>query len=278
MSSYILETLEIEFTYPDGTKALDGLSMAIPEGKKTAVLGRNGSGKSTLFLHFNGVNRPDKGTVLFRGDPLCYSGDQLRELRRSVGMVFQDPDNQLFSANVYQDVSFGPLNMGWPDKKVREKVEYALNRTGMWEYRDKPVHFLSQGQKKRTAIAGVLAMEPRALILDEPAGGLDPYYRAQITELLNELNEEGAAIIISSHDVDEVFSWADIVFIIHEGRIIAQGKPEEVFMDEEILKKANLVKPWALEVYTELPERLRSYCAQIPKTRADILKILKNIG
>lgn len=278
MTRYILETEKISFTYADGTKALNCLSMAVPEGKKAAVLGRNGAGKSTLFLHYNGVNRPDKGTVYFRGEPLHYGAKQLRELRREVGIVFQDPDNQLFSASVYQDVSFGPLNMGWSEQDVRVRVEDALQRTGIWEFKEKPVHFLSQGQKKRTAIAGVLAMEPRVLILDEPTSGLDPYYRSQIVKLLDDFNGKGATIIISSHDVDEAFSWADLVFIMHEGRIIAQGDPEEVFMNEEVIKRANLVKPWAVEIYNQLPERVKKQCLRIPRSRAEILKLLQDIS
>lgn len=249
MTVHILEAENVDFRYMDGTRALRNLSMQVPGGKKIAVVGKNGAGKTTLFLHFNGVNRPEKGRILLKGQALEYDARHLKELRKTVGIVFQDPDNQLFSASVYQDVSFGPLNLGWSEDRVRAKVAEALERTGSWDLRDKPVHFLSQGQKKRVAIAGVLAMEPEVILLDEPTSSLDPFYSGQIMALLDEFNQSGATVMISSHNMDEVFSWADFVFVLNDGQVIAQGHPLDVLADPLVLSQANLIKPWVLEMY-----------------------------
>jgi cobalt/nickel transport system ATP-binding protein len=252
MTEYILEAYNLEFSYLDGTKALKGLNIRIEKGKKIALVGNNGAGKTTLFLHFNGVHRPNKGEIRFKGEVINYYRKQMKELRKSVGIVFQDPDNQLFSASVYQDVSFGPVNMGWPEKVVREKIEQALRKTNTWSIKDKPTHFLSHGQKKRVAIAGILAMEPEVIILDEPTAGLDPIGAAQMMTLLDEFNQNGATVILSSHDLDQVYAWADIVFVINRGKIIAEGSPEEIFRNEEIMQQANLIKPWALDIFDYL--------------------------
>jgi cobalt/nickel transport system ATP-binding protein len=249
---YVLEAEDVFFTYPDGTRALNGLTMRVPAGKKVAVLGKNGSGKSTLFLHFNGLQRPQKGVVKFNGSAVSYEKRALKLLRKSVGIVFQDPDDQLFSASVYQDVSFGPLNLGWPEEKTRRKVEEVLRQTGLWEEWNKPVHFLSHGQKKRAAIAGVLAMEPEVIVLDEPTAGLDPAFGSDLLSLLDKFNREGAAVIVSSHNTDEIYAWADHVFVLERGRVIGEGSPVEVFRREDVLKKAGLVKPWVLDVFDRL--------------------------
>lgn len=252
MSKYILEAENLDFFYLDGTNAIKNLSVKFEEGKKYAVVGNNGAGKSTLFLHFNGVHRPTRGVIKYKGEVMDYSHKRLKELRKNVGIVFQDPDNQLFSASVYQDISFGPVNLGWMEEKVRAKVEQAMNRTGTWEFKDKPTHFLSHGQKKRVAIAGILAMEPEVIFLDEPTAGLDPYYSAEMMKLLDDVNKSGATLILSSHDVNEVYDWADYIFVMHNGEIIAEGLPEEIFRNPSVLETANLVSPWILEAFDEL--------------------------
>ncbi|MBT9139705.1 MAG: Energy-coupling factor transporter ATP-binding protein EcfA3 [Dehalococcoidia bacterium] len=279
MTVHILEADNIDFRYIDGTKALKNLSMQIPWGKKIAVVGKNGAGKTTLFLHFNGVNRPEKGRILLKGRALEYGTRSLKELRKTVGIVFQDPDNQLFSASVYQDVSFGPLNLGWPEDRVRAKVAEALEKTGTWALRDKPVHFLSQGQKKRVAIAGVLAMEPEVILLDEPTSSLDPFYSGQIMALLDEFNQGGATVMISSHNIDEVFAWADYVFVMNDGQAIAQGHPQDVLSDEAALMRANLFKPWVLEMYQGmLAAGMIPPQPVVPRTREQIIGLLGQFG
>lgn len=277
MTEYILETKDLDFSYMDGTLAIKNLSIRIPRGKKIALVGNNGAGKTTLFLHFNGVHRPDRGEIRFNGEAIDYGTKKLKQLRRSVGLVFQDPDNQLFSASVYQDVSFGPLNMGWPDETVRQKVEESLQKTGTWELKDRPTHFLSHGQKKRVAIAGVLAMEPEVIILDEPTAGLDPLYTGQMMQLLADFSSNGATVILSSHNLDEVYAWADLIFVMDDGGIIAQGTPAQVFRDSSVLEKANLIKPWVLDVYDELLEhRVLEAQEDAPRNREELIRLLKS--
>ena len=275
MADFILEAKNLEFSYLDGTKALHNLSIQIEKGKKIALVGNNGAGKTTLFLHFNGVHRPNKGEIRFKGELLTYHSKQVKELRKNIGIVFQDPDHQLFSASVYQDVSFGPVNLGWPEKKVREKIEAAMAKTGIQDIKDKPTHFLSHGQKKRVAIAGILAMEPEVIILDEPTAGLDPVGTGQMMSLLDEFNQSGATVILSSHNLDEVYAWADYIFVIHRGQIIADGSPEEIFRNEEVMQKANLLKPWVLDIYDCLRAKgLVNYTGKAPKNRGELKNFL----
>ena len=206
---------------------------------------------------------------------MTYQSQYIKNLRKNVGMVFQDPDTQLFSGSVYQDVSYGPLNLGWEENVVREKIQVAMEQTGVWEFRDKPTHFLSFGQKKRVAIAGILAMEPEVIVLDEPTAGLDPMYSRQIMSLLEDFNRQGKTVILSSHNMEEVYAWADYIFVLHKGSIIGEGKPENVFREEEVLKTANLRKPWVLEVFDEMKARGRiSERTPVPKTREELLLLL----
>ncbi|MFZ5944575.1 MAG: energy-coupling factor ABC transporter ATP-binding protein [Bacillota bacterium] len=275
MVPFILETDKIEFSYLDGTKAINSLSIKIPQGKKLAVVGNNGAGKTTLFLHFNGVHRPQKGTVYFKGEEISYHKSALKNIRKNIGIVFQDPDNQLFSSSVYQDISFGPLNLGWSEQRIRSKLDEVMTMTGISDLQDKPTHSLSFGQKKRVAIAGVLAMEPEIIILDEPTAGLDPFYTGQIMNLLDGLNKNGATIIISSHNIDEVYAWADYIYVLNSGELIAEGNPEDVFSDGKILEKANLIKPLVLEIYDELLGNGKVPAEHVkPKSREQLLQLI----
>jgi cobalt/nickel transport system ATP-binding protein len=244
MSENILEVRDLQYKYSDGTRALKGLTLGIKQGMSTAVLGGNGAGKSTLFLSLNGIHKPTAGEVLFKGIPLDYSRKGLKELRKSVGIVFQDPDKQLFSASVYQDISFGAMNLKLPEEEVRRRVDIAMERTGISHLKDKPTHCLSFGQKKRVAIAGVLVMEPEVLVLDEPTAGLDPLGVSEIMKLLKELQEElKLSVVISTHDIDIVPLYCDYTYVINEGKIILEGTPKEVFSHPDELRKLNLRLP-----------------------------------
>lgn len=244
MDGNILEAQDLQYTYADGTLALKGVSLGIKRGQATAVLGGNGAGKSTLFLAFNGILKPSAGRILFNGKPLDYSHKGLKELRRSVGIVFQDPDNQLFSASVYQDISFGAVNMKLPEEEVRRRVDTAMVRTGISHLKDKPTHCLSFGQKKRVAIAGVLAMEPEVLVLDEPTAGLDPMGVSEIMKLLKETQRElDISVVISTHDIDIVPLYCDFAYVMNEGKIILGGTPKEVFAEKEAIRNVNLRLP-----------------------------------
>ncbi|NTW05765.1 MAG: ATP-binding cassette domain-containing protein [Peptococcaceae bacterium] len=255
MSEYIIEAREIEYKYPDGTKALDNISFKAKKGEKLAFLGPNGAGKTTLFLHLNGILKPEKGEVIFAGRPISYRQKSLQELRSRVGIVFQDPDDQLFAANVFQEISFGPLNMGLSKKDAEIRVSRAMRQTGVEDLKNRPTHYLSQGQKKRVSIADILAMDPEVIIFDEPTASLDPKHKTQIVDLLDEINREGITVIMSTHDVDLAYSWADYIYVMVEGAILGEGIPGRIFSDEILLKEAGLNKPMLLEVFSMLQKK-----------------------
>ncbi|MDI6709871.1 MAG: precorrin-8X methylmutase [Thermoanaerobacterales bacterium] len=276
MDDAIFEMRGVTYRYPDGTPALRGVSAALRRGQRIAVLGANGAGKTTLFLHLVGVHRPNEGSVHFRGRPLSYGHRALQSLRRRVGMVFQDPDAQLFSANVYQDVSFGPLNLGLPEAEVRRRVEQALATAGIAGLAERPTHALSHGEKKRAALAGVLAMEPEVLIFDEPTAGLDPRGASEMIELLRRLRAGGKTVLFSTHDVDLAYTAADWCLVLARGRVIGQGAPTEVFRDQALLAAAGLATPWLLDLFEEA--RRRGWVAEggkPPLHRGDLFKILE---
>jgi cobalt/nickel transport system ATP-binding protein len=239
----IIETNDITYEYPDGTKALEKVNFNADEGKIVALLGPNGAGKSTLFLHFNGILQPSAGTVVIDGETVKYDKKNLLKIREKVGIVFQNPDDQLFAPTVLEDVAFGPMNMGLSKEEVEKRVKEALSRVGMEGFEKKPPHHLSGGQKKRVAIAGILAMKPKIMVLDEPTSGLDPKGASQILRLLYQLNSEGMTIVISTHDVDLVPLYASTVYIISQGKIIKKGTPQEVFEDVKTIRGANLRLP-----------------------------------
>ena len=205
----LLEALSLSHRYADGSLGLDGCSLAIRRGSRNALLGANGSGKTTLLMHCNGLLQPSAGSLRFAGAPLDRSRAGLAALRRRVGLVFQNPDRQLFSASVVEDVSFGPLNLGLDEATVRGRVGEALAAVGMVEHANRPVHHLSFGQKKRVCIAGVLAMQPEVLLLDEPMAGLDAAMQHELLAVLDRLAGQGITIVLSTHDVDFAYRWAD---------------------------------------------------------------------
>ncbi|ADC68867.1 cobalt ABC transporter, ATPase subunit [Methanocaldococcus sp. FS406-22] len=240
---YMIETRDLYFRYPDGTEVLKGINLKVKKGEMVSILGPNGAGKSTLFLHFNGILKPWKGEVLIKGKPIKYDKKGLIEVRKTVGLVFQNPDDQIFAPTVKEDVAFGPLNLGLPKDEVERRVREALKAVGMEGFENKPPHHLSGGQKKRVAIAGILAMQPEVIVLDEPTSGLDPVGASKIMKLLYDLNKKGMTIIISTHDVDLVPVYADKVYVMYDGKILKEGTPKEVFSDVETIRKANLRLP-----------------------------------
>ncbi|MEM3382936.1 MAG: ATP-binding cassette domain-containing protein [Nitrososphaerales archaeon] len=234
----------ISYRYPDGTLALDRISLSFAKGERIAILGPNGCGKTTLLLHLNGILRPTSGKVYFEDKPLEYTSKSLLNLRRRVGYVFQDPNDQLFAPTVRQDVAFGPLNLGEPIDRVKKSVNEALRMVGMAEYADKPPHFLSLGEKKRVAIAGVLAMHPEVLVMDEPTSNLDPMTANDILRLLLHLNQEyGLTLILATHDVDMVPLFANKLYVMSKGKIILEGSPKEIFSNTELIRSVNLRSP-----------------------------------
>lgn len=252
MPEHILEANNLVFSYDSNNIILKDISVKIEKGKKTVFLGENGAGKSTLFLHFNGILKPTKGKILYKGKEVKYNQADLMHLRKNVGIVFQDPETQLFSASVSQEVSFGPLNLGFDKEKVEKLVEQALETTGITLLRDEPTHFLSYGQKKRVTIASIISMEPETIIFDEPTCYLDPKHKLQLIEFLNELSKNGTTIVLSTHDVDFAYHWADYIIVMKNGAVIKEGKPEEIFRDLEIMEKTNLSMPTVLELHDQL--------------------------
>jgi cobalt/nickel transport system ATP-binding protein len=242
MSHHIVEAKNLAFSYPDNTLALHGVSFRIRHGESVAFVGANGAGKSTLLLHLNGYLTPTSGQVRIGDFPLAK--ETLQEVRRTVGMVFQDPDDQLFMSTVYDDVAFGPLNLGLPMDEVHARVQKALATVGVLELKERPSHRLSAGQKRRVAIATVLSMSPDILVMDEPSAGLDPWARRQLIELLKSFKHSK---IIATHDLDMVLDICERTIIINEGMIEADGPTAEIFQNEKLLTRCHLEKPLRLQ-------------------------------
>ncbi len=240
----IIEISNLCYSYDDDALALKGVSMNITKGKSTAVLGGNGAGKSTLFLNLNGVLQPKSGKILFEGKELTFSKKELFEIRKKIGIVFQDPDDQLFSASVIKDISFGLMKQKMPEEEVKERVARVVRQTGIEHIVSKPTHALSFGQKKRVAIAGILVMEPSVIILDEPTAGLDPQGVSEILHLLEDIKETmGITVIISTHDIDLVPLYCDEVFVMDKGAVVFSGTPTELFSAPNLLRQHNLRLP-----------------------------------
>ena len=242
----VLEVRDLHFSYNDEKHALNGVDVKIYEGEKIAVLGSNGAGKSTFFLSINGVLKPHAGEVIYRGEKITKK--RLNHLRKNVGIVFQDADNQIIASTVMSEVAFGPMNLKLPREEVLRRVDKALDYMNITEFRDRPPHYLSGGEKKRVSIADIIAMESEVIIFDEPTAALDPLNAQMLEEVLRKMGEEGRTILIPTHDVDFAYRWAERVLVFHQGKIIADDTPLRVFQQEELLKKANLRHPMLYDV------------------------------
>ena len=234
---HTLHVTDLRFKYPDGHQALFGVTLSIAPGEKVALVGPNGAGKSTLMLHLNGILRGE-GEIRVCGVPLTNSN--LGQVRASVGLVFQDPDDQLFSPTVFDDVAFGPLHMGLPAGEVRQRVSAALEAVGMGTYAQRVSHHLSVGEKKRIAIATVLSMNPEVLVLDEPTAGLDPRARRGLINLLRTLPQ---TIIASTHDLHFVNELFPRMVVMDQGRIVADGPTAALLADSALLESHGLERP-----------------------------------
>ncbi len=258
MNDLILEARHVSYSYGSGeTPSLKDLSLSIRRGRRTAVMGANGSGKSTFFLCCNGILRPDEGQIYYNGQPLSYRKKDLLSLREKVGIVFQDPDMQLFCASVYQEISFGPLNLGLPREEAAREVEAVIRRLGITPFRHRPAHALSGGQKKQVALADILVMHPELLILDEPFAALDPSHVHIIRDMIRDLEKDSSpsgplTVVIATHDTDFALEWADEVILFSEGQVLAQGAPASVLTDRELLARASLDLPGVIKVFESL--------------------------
>lgn len=250
--SVLLETRALAHVYAGGSVGLADCSLTVRAGSRNALLGGNGSGKTTLLMHCNGLLQPSTGSVHFAGQPLVYRRAELHALRRRVGLVFQNPERQLFSASVEEDVSFGPLNLGLDLPEVRRRVDEALAAVGMAEASARPIHHLSFGQKKRVCIAGVLAMQPELLLLDEPMAGLDASMQQDLLELLETLSGRGITIVLSTHDVDFAYRWADAIHLMAAGRCLASFPAADLPQHAGNLAAAGQALPAVLAVQDAL--------------------------
>jgi cobalt/nickel transport system ATP-binding protein len=242
MSHHIVEFKDVAFSYPDGTEALKSVSFRITHGESVGLVGANGAGKSTLLLQMNGYMLPSAGVIRI-GD-LDVTKNTRQEIRKKVGVVFQNPDDQLFMPTVFDDVAFGPLNLGMSAERVAERVASALETVGCSDLKDKPPHHLSGGQKRAVAIATVLAMEPDILVMDEPSSGLDPKSRRQLMALLHGFHHTK---IIASHDLDFILEVCTRCFVIRDGRIVADGPVLDVLTNQSLLEENNLELPLSLQ-------------------------------
>lgn len=254
MKEKILEVKHLSFSYDGKKQALADVSVSIYPGERIAVLGANGAGKSTFFLHLNGVRQGNAGTILLDGEAI-ESKKQRKKLQQNVGIVFQDADSQLIASTVKAEVAFGPMNMGISKEEVENNTMDAITQMKLLDYVDRPPHYLSGGEKKRVGIADILAMKPRIIVFDEPTAALDPASSQMLEDTLSVLEQEGKTILLSTHDVDFAYRFAQRVIVFHEGTILADDVPERIFQDEELLKKANLKKPLMLQVYELLQKR-----------------------
>lgn len=242
---------KLDYKYEDGKLALKNINMDLNKGKTIGIIGANGSGKSTLFLNMIGVLKPNKGYIEFKGNKLKYNKKALREYRKKVGIVFQDPEKQIFYSRVYDDIAFSLRNLNYPEEDIKIKVQESLESVKAVELKEKPSHFLSFGQKKRVAIAGVLVMNQEVILLDEPTSGLDPEMTHQMKNIIKELKED-KKLVVSSHDMDFIYEICDYIYILKDGEIIGEGDTQKVFLEEELLKDALLDKPWLVKIHEHL--------------------------
>lgn len=252
MKELMLQVSDLRYTYQGSQAALKGVDLNIYKGERLAVLGSNGSGKSTFFLNLNGVLTPDHGQICYNGRKITKK--DLNELRKNIGIVFQDADDQIIASTVLAEVSFGPMNLKLPKDEVRQRVEEALDYMNISSFKDRPPHYLSGGEKKRVSIADIIAMKPEVIIFDEPTAALDPLNADMLEAVLEKLAKVGKTTLISTHDMDFAYRWAERVVVFHEGRILADGDPATVFQDENVVKTANLKRPVLMEVYEALVE------------------------
>ena len=254
--SHIIKVEHLAYTYPGmddmpGVAVVEDMNLSVEEGTFVAILGTNGCGKSTLAKHFNSILLPTGGKVWVCGLDTA-DEERLMAVRRNVGMVFQNPDNQIVANVVEEDVAFGPENLGIASPEIRHRVNKALKQVGMYEYREHAPHLLSGGQKQRIAIAGVIAMEPRCIVLDEPTAMLDPRGRREVIETVSQLNrEKGITVVLITHHMDEA-AKADRVVVLHKGKVAADGTPKQVFSQVELLHSLGLAAPETVELCNEL--------------------------
>ena len=238
----------LTYQYDKKRKALDNITMDFENGDIIGIIGSNGSGKSTLFNNLMGILKATQGEILYKNHQLKYDKKSLYNLRKEVGIVFQDPEKQIFYSMVYDDLAFALRNIGMDEKTIKVRINKALKAVNGEDFIDRPVHTLSFGQKKRVAIASVIAMENNLVLLDEPTAGLDPESTRAIVDIIKSMYKKGKKIVITSHDMNLIYDICDYVYVLNQGKIISEGNVEEVFVDEEKIEEAGLELPWLVKL------------------------------
>ncbi len=277
MQEYLLEFEQVYYSYSGACQsALNGLTLRIPSGKKCAIIGQNGCGKTTLFLLANGLYKPNSGIVSWRGEPLRYDRNSLSNLRQKVGLIFQDPEQQLVASTVEEDISYGLCNLGLPESEIKHRVEQALVEFGLTALAQRPVHHLSLGQKKRVSIADVMILQPELLVLDEPTAYLDVKHTRNLMATLKKIHRNGTTLLMATHDLDLVYRWADWIFVMDQGRLVLSGRPQDVFTQRDLLEELELGVPLIYEMlFDDLsPEE----GAVIQRVRQRILELFRNFS
>lgn len=276
MTVPLLECDNIRFTYAGNERpALNGLSLQIHAGRKTVLLGHNGCGKSTFFLHANGIYRPNGGEMRWKGKPFTYTKRALLELRQHIGIVFQDPEQQVVASTVAEDISYGLCNRKLPKDEVLRRVEEAMEKFSLQELSSQPVHQLSLGQKKRLALAGVMVLAPELLLLDEPTAYLDRLHIRKLLAELESIHQEGTTIVMATHDMNLALEWGDWIMIMHRGRLVLEGKPDDVFRRRRAMEELGLELPTLCQIWDALPGRYTAGVDKMPRT-VDELRTLMN--
>jgi cobalt/nickel transport system ATP-binding protein len=274
----IMAAHDVIYSYPGtGVNALQKLTMSIPAGKKTAICGHNGSGKSTFFLHTIGIHRPKAGGILWKDSPLSYRPEDLKKLRQQVGLVFQDPEQQLILSTPYEDISYGLRNAGIPESEINRRTQHILAAMNLEPMASMPIHHLSLGQKKRVALAGVLVLEPELLLLDEPTAYLDRSSEQQLLGELNRAYDNGITIVMATHDMNLAYAWADWILVMDQGKCLMEGTPHDVFTQDSMILSLGLELPLLVEIWNALPESVRTETNTHPRSIAEFKAQMKRI-
>jgi cobalt/nickel transport system ATP-binding protein len=277
MLQALLEFHNVCYTYPGGSRpAIQGLSLTIAKGQKTAILGHNGCGKSTLLFLADGLYRCTTGTIYWQGQPLQYNPSSLNRWRQRIGLAFQDPERQLVAATVAEDISYGLCNLQLPNPEIGKRLQQTLADFSLTELANSPLHHLSLGQKRRVALAGVMALQPQLLLLDEPTAYLDSLQTRNLFQELDRIHGHGTTIVMATHDLDLAYAWADWIIVLHEGQMVLFDQTDVVFADVALLEQLQLGIPTLLEVWYSLPEALRPSQVTPPKSISALRSYLLN--
>ena len=260
----IIEVKNLSYTYDDGTEALEDVSFSVQPNSRVAVMGPNGAGKSTLLFHLNALYLAQEGEIRVKSRRVCEENKEW--VRQNVGLVMQDPDDQVFSASVFEDVAFGLVNFGWQDRaEIEHRVKWALESLNIYDLKDRPPHHLSYGQKKRAALAGVLAVDPGIIIFDEPLAHLDPGGQSNLKDILRDLQAEGKTLITVTHDVDFACSWADRIILLKNGSLVGEGG-REILADSSLLARVNFSPPAVIRLLENMESVNLPEAAELPLT------------